>query len=143
MSFVTAVKQVTARAKNYSLDDLDIMTEVTNFTDDMIKDPPVSGVYVHGMFVQGAKWEDSNSDAPGFLTDMLPKELDPKLPVMNVFAIPAKEKNTVGYYECPVYYTTARGATYIFTAYLRMESEETDPIKWILAGVSLILSSDE
>lgn len=143
MSFVTAVKQFTARAKGYSLDDLDIMTEVTNFSEDMVKEDAPNGVYVTGLFLQGAKWEDSNSDTPGFLTDMAPKEMDPKLPIMNIFAIPNKQKVTDGYYVCPVYHTTARGATYIFTSYLRMETEETDPVKWVLAGVALILSSDE
>ncbi len=144
MSFITAVKQFTARQKVLPLDDLDTMTEITNMTEDMVKDyPPDGGVYLTGMFLQGAKWEDSNPDAPGFLTEMVNKELDPKIPVMHVFAIELKNKNTVGYYECPVYYTTARGGTYIFTAYLKMESEETDPIQWILAGVALILSTDE
>ena len=144
MSFVTAIKQVTARAKGYSLDELTIMTEVTNYTsEDMIKEYPASGVYVTGMFLQGAKWEEGDGDVPGFLTDMLPKELDPKIPIMNIFSLPNSEKSIVGYYECPVYYTTVRGATYIFTAYLRMESEETDPNKWVLAGVSIILCTDE
>ena len=126
------------------LDDLDTMTEITNMTEDMVKDyPPDGGVYLTGMFLQGAKWEDSNPDAPGFLTEMVNKELDPKIPVMRVYAIELQHKNTKGYYECPVYYTTARGGTYIFTAYLKMENDETDPIQWILAGVALILSTDE
>ena len=83
--------------------------------------------------------------APGFLTEMSPKELDPKIPVMQVYSVPNEEKKkaTVGYYESPVFYTTARGATYIFTAYLKMESEEVDPVKWILAGVAVFLSTDE
>ena len=144
MSFITAVKQQTARQKVLPLDDLDTMTEITNMTEDMVKDyPPDGGVYLTGMFLQGAKWEDSNPDAPGFLTEMVNKELDPKIPVMRVYAIELQHKNTKGYYECPVYYTTARGGTYIFTAYLKMENEETDPIQWILAGVALILSTDE
>ena len=144
MSFITAVKQQTARQKVLRLDDLDTMTEITNMTEDMVKDyPPDGGVYLTGMFLQGAKWEDSNPDAPGFLTEMVNKELDPKIPVMRVYAIELQHKNTKGYYECPVYYTTARGGTYIFTAYLKMENDETDPIQWILAGVALILSTDE
>ena len=143
MSFITAVKQFTARAKLQALDHLDIMTEVKNFTEDLVKDAPTDGVYIYGMFLQGAKWEDSNPDAPGFLTEMNNKELDPRIPVMHVFAVSIHEKNTVGYYECPVYYTTARGGTFIFTAYLRMESEESDPNVWVLAGVALILSTDE
>merc|ERR1712032_130560 len=139
MSFVTAVKQVTARAENYSLDDLEIMTEVTNVTEDEgLKEPPTTGVLVFGMFIQGARWEDPGSDVPGFLAEMTPKELDPKIPYMNVFAVKIKDRITIGYYECPVYYTTARGATYIFTAFMKMESEESDPNKWVLAGVALV-----
>ena len=64
MSFITAVKQQTARQKVLPLDDLDTMTEITNMTEDMVKDyPPDGGVYLTGMFLQGAKWEDSNPDA--------------------------------------------------------------------------------
>jgi hypothetical protein len=83
--------------------------------------------------------------APGFLTEMSPKELDPKIPVMHIYSLPndEKKKAIVGYYESPVFYTTARGATYIFTAYLKMESEDVDPVKWVLAGVALFLSTDE
>ena len=74
---------------------------------------------------------------------MVPKELDPKIPVMNVFSVPLVERKTDGYYTCPVYYTTARGATYIFTAYLKMERDDYPELNWILAGVALILSTDE
>ena len=35
---------------------------------------------------------DLNSDAPGFLAEMVNKELDPKIPVMLVFAIELKNK---------------------------------------------------
>jgi dynein heavy chain len=145
MSFVTAVKQVTARKENIPLDIVDIMTEVMNFGEDMVKEKPVSGVYVTGMFLQGARWEDSNPDSQGYVTEMANKELDPKLPIMNIIALPLEEKKKriKGYYECPVYYTTARGPAYVFTSYLKMENEEEDPNKWVLAGVALIITSDE
>jgi dynein heavy chain len=45
-------------------------------------------------------------------------------------------------YECPSYVTSQRGPTYVFTAYLQMESEESDPNKWILAGVALLMSPE-
>jgi hypothetical protein len=35
-----------------------------------------------------------------------------------------------------------RGPTYIFTAGMKMESEETDPNKWILAGVALLMTPE-
>jgi len=45
-------------------------------------------------------------------------------------------------YECPVYTTSMRGATIVFTSNLQMESEDTDPHKWILAGVALLMQPE-
>jgi len=64
------------------------------------------------------------------------------LPIMHVTAIQRKFQQTVAIYECPVYVTTARGPTWVFTAGLQMESEEQDVKKWILSGTALIMSLD-
>lgn len=56
----------------------------------------------------------------GYLIEQRPKELHPKLPVINVVSALLKEKKTAGQYDCPVYYTTTRGPTYIFRANLNM-----------------------
>lgn len=61
---------------------------------------------------------------------------------MHVTAIVRKDRKVKGVYECPVYMTSARGGTIVFTAGLQMESEETDPNKWILAGVALLMSPE-
>jgi len=45
----------------------------------------------------------------------------------------------VGYYKCPVYVTSMRGPTYVFTSNLKMESEEFDAKLWVLAGVALVM----
>ena len=71
----------------------------------MVEDYPVDGsFYLIGILLQGAKWDYSYSDAPGFLAEMVNKALDPKIPVMYVFAIKLKNKYTVRYYEFPVYH---------------------------------------
>jgi dynein heavy chain len=74
---------------------------------------------------------------------MIPKELTPELPVMHVTAIERnKQVGPAGYYDCPVYITTMRGATYVFTAKLRMESEDFDEKTWILSGVGLFMQPE-
>ncbi len=73
---------------------------------------------------------------------MVLKDLHPILPVMHVTAVRLKEQPSIGYYECPTYVTTMRGPTYVFTSMLKMESEEADPNKWILAGVALLMSPE-
>lgn len=59
------------------------------------------------------------------------------MPVVNCKAQLINEsKEEKGVYQCPVYKTENRGATYVFTAQLKTKQP---PQKWILAGVALIL----
>ena len=101
-----------------------------------------NGAYVHGFFLEGAGWELGRNGEQGYLTDMVLKDLHPVLPVMHVTAIRLKERAKLGYYECPTYVTSMRGPTYVFTSFLKMESEESDQNKWILAGVALLMSPE-
>ena len=44
-----------------------------------------------------------------------------------------------GIFDCPVYITTMRGATFTFNATLK----SLDPVnKWVLAGVAIMMSDD-
>lgn len=61
---------------------------------------------------------------------------------MHVTAVRRQNQITVGMYECPVYVTTMRGPTYVFTAGLKMESDDSDPNKWILAGCALLMAPE-
>lgn len=73
---------------------------------------------------------------------MVPKELTPELPVMHVTSIESKDEVTLGFYECPVYVTSMRGPTLVFTGRLRMESEDYDERLWVLAGVCLMMAPE-
>lgn len=70
------------------------------------------------------------------------KEIHPKLPVILVEAVPIEDKKVIGQYSSPVYVTSMRGPTYIFTANLNMENEDSDPNKWILSGTCILMSDD-
>lgn len=143
MSFLTAIMQVTARASGLALDDMGLQTDVTNIKDPLeVPEAAPTGAYIHGFYVQGAAWEAGRGTEQGNLMDMIPKELSPELPVMHVTAVVKANRATLGFYVCPVYITSARGATYVTTAYLKMESEEADDKKWILAGVALIMQPE-
>jgi len=45
-----------------------------------------NGAYTHGFMVEGAAWEQGNEGQAGYLTDQKPKEMHPKLPVVNIIA---------------------------------------------------------
>lgn len=64
------------------------------------------------------------------------------MPVIQVEAVPLAEKKVLGQYDCPVYVNSFRGPTYVFTANLNMENEDSDPNKWILSGTCMLMSDD-
>jgi len=144
MSYLTAIMQVTARNEGLALDNMILRTTVLNIEKPKdIAERPEAGAYVHGFFLQGAKWELGRGQDQGNLMDMIPKELYPELPVVHITAIEKSKVVKIGFYDCPVYVTTARGGTYVFTANLKMESEEPDAeLYWILAGVGLFMQPE-
>lgn len=81
---------------------------------------PERGVLIHGLFLEGAAWEDGKGDVEGNLTHAQPKVLQYPMPVFLVEAIPTAEVDNSGMYSCPVYLTSARGPSYVTTANLRL-----------------------
>jgi len=160
-AFLTAVMQVTARRKNMPLDNMTTATHITMLrTANAATDYPEDGAYIHGLFIQGARWTDpiesdefkedvSGTVCAGVVTDAKLKELLPEMPVIYVKAVstlPEWDPTSVGYlrpdadnYNCPVYTTTLRGPTYVFLATLKTKEPSW---KWTLAGVALIMSAD-
>ncbi|NXK40473.1 DYH17 protein, partial [Piprites chloris] len=131
-SFLTAIMQSTARKKQWPLDKMCLATEVTKKTREDITFPPREGSYVHGLFMEGARWDV----ASGSIADALLKELTPTMPVISLRAIPVDRVDTTNIYECPVYKTRMRGPTYVWTFNLKTKEKAA---KWVLAGVALLL----
>lgn len=117
MSYLTAIMQVTARNEGLALDNMTLKTTVINIEKPKeVTERAEFGAYIHGFFLQGAKWELGRGQDQGNMIDMIPKELYPELPVMHITAIEKSKQVKLGFYECPVYITTARGGTYVFQA---------------------------
>ena len=138
--FLTAVKQeVTRRHANdqWALDDVVLVSDVTKFADpSTIREAPAEGVFVHGLFLEGAGW----SAKQGALVDSDPKKLHCPLPVLYVSAVLATDKKKQGYFEAPCYKIKKRtGLNYVSNFMLRTEEEAS---KWVLRGVALLCSVD-
>ena len=57
-AFLTAVMQVTARKNEWPLDKLSTVVEVTKKPSvDEIEGAPRDGAYIHGLYVEGARWD--------------------------------------------------------------------------------------
>jgi dynein heavy chain len=142
MSFLTAVMQVNARINNLPLDFMVNRTIFTNFYElSELGGQPPEGVYGHGLFMEGAGWEDGKGDEEGYVTESKLKDLHPQMPICNVYAVHVDEMSWDCMYRCPVYVTSLRGPDYVFAANVRMDADDTD-IRWILAGCALLLADD-
>jgi dynein heavy chain len=172
--FLTAMKQeVTRMKKTWALDEVRYYTEVQKEViageDGRIEgtrgiNSPPEGVFIHGLFLEGAGWSRQERK----LEDSQPKELFFQFPIIHVTAIcvprnPAEAKNVpkpkvdLGvlektYYNCPVYKYPKRNDKYlIFRVFLKAESQGappnpnrgmTAPMKWKLAGVCLLCTKE-
>ena len=159
-SYLTAVMQVTARRTGMPLDQMTTETHITTFMKPEFVDYyPNDGAFVHGLYIEGARWPTgdeagdtelvSGTPTAGYLVDGRLKELLPPLPIIYVKAVPVQatwEPSAVGYlrrlpdiYEAPVYYTSFRGFTYIFLATLKTIDPNS---KWVLTGTAVLMQTD-
>uniref|UniRef100_A0A8C8ZVZ0 Dynein axonemal heavy chain 9 n=1 Tax=Prolemur simus TaxID=1328070 RepID=A0A8C8ZVZ0_PROSS len=131
-SFLTAIMQSTARKNEWPLDQMALQCDVTKKNREEFRSPPREGAYVHGLFMEGARWDTQ----AGTITEAKLKDLTPPMPVMFIRAIPADKQDRHRVYSCPVYKTSQRGPTYVWTFNLKTKE---NPSKWVLAGVALLL----
>ena len=139
--FLTAMKQEVNRrhaADKWALDDVVMTSAVTHPAREFetLKDTPAEGVYVHGLFLDGAAWSKGGNK----LVDAEPKELYNPLPVLHVTGVQARDKPKKDIFECPTYRVKKRtGLNFITTFALRTEDPKS---KWVLRGAALLCSKD-
>uniref|UniRef100_A0A8D2ZL57 Uncharacterized protein n=1 Tax=Scophthalmus maximus TaxID=52904 RepID=A0A8D2ZL57_SCOMX len=131
-SFLTAIMQAMARRNEWPLDSMGLQSDVTKRHREEFTSPPREGAYIHGLYMEGARWDTQS----GMIVDALLKELTPTMPVMFIRAIPVDKQENRNVYQCPVYKTRERGPTYVWTFNLKTKD---NPSKWALAGVALLL----
>ncbi|XP_033874388.2 dynein axonemal heavy chain 8-like [Acipenser ruthenus] len=131
--FLTAMRQEVTRAhKGWALDTVTLHNEVLKQAKEEITSPPAEGVYVYGLYLDGAGWDRRN----GKLTESTPKVLFTSLPVVHIFAINSTAPKDPKLYICPVYKKPRRtDLTYITAVCLRTSQP---PDHWILRGVALL-----
>ncbi|XP_030057583.1 dynein axonemal heavy chain 11 [Microcaecilia unicolor] len=132
-SFLTAIMQSIARKNEWPLDKMCLTVDVTKKTKEDYGHPPREGAYIHGLFMEGARWDIQS----GVIIEARLKDLAPAMPVIFVRASPVDKQEPKNIYACPVYKTKSRGFTYVWTFNLKSRHK---PAKWILAGVALLFT---
>jgi len=146
MAFITAVMQTTARKRGWALDNVVTFTDPTNLDWEEAEAQPEDGAYIHGMFIEGARWDRE----AGEIRESFLRDLTPQMPIVHLMAIEASSVNTSGFHDTPCYYVSQRGGgpppgSFVFFTTLKT-SEPTVKgqygvysYKWVLAGVGLLL----
>jgi len=140
--FLTAMRQeITRSHQGWALDTVVLHNDVTKMMKEDITSPPQEGVYIYGLYLDGAGWDRKNIR----LVEPQPKVLFTQIPVVHVYAINTSLPTTIvkpraGYcfYECPVYKKPRRtDLTYIFPLKLSSTINHGSD-RWILRGVGLL-----
>ncbi len=123
---------MTRAHKGWALDTVVLKNDVTkNFKDDFTQ-PPEEGVYVYGLYLEGAGWDRRNSK----LIESKAKVLFEPLPVILMTATSTTSNRDSRMYECPIYKKPRRtDLTYIASVDLKTT---LNPDHWVLRGVALL-----
>ncbi|XP_041984652.1 dynein axonemal heavy chain 12 [Aricia agestis] len=141
-AFLTGSMQNYARANKIPIDWLVFDFEVLNV--DYMGMPPEWGIYVHGLFMDGSRWNREKS----VVDEQHPKILNDVLPAIWMFPKLKKDFQEGERYKCPLYKTlerkgvlatTGHSSNFVLAFYLPSDKPSTH---WIKRSSALILQLD-
>ncbi|XP_046493196.1 dynein axonemal heavy chain 8 [Neodiprion pinetum] len=131
--FLTAMKQEVTRAHpGWALDNVTLHNEVTRHTREETRVPPLEGVYVYGLYLEGAGWDKRNNK----LCEAANKVLCVLMPVIHIFALYNTPDKSPKLYQCPVYKKPMR--TYILLVTPLWLQTSRPPDFWVMRGTALL-----
>jgi len=143
IGFLTAVLQTSARkAGSVAIDTLsfDFIVQQSH-SEQSITMRPKEGVYISGLYLEGARWDETN----GCLAEPYPLELYSPLPIILFKPIPHRKTTGKGLHPCPLYSYPVRsssGENASFLLEVDLKSGPRDSQFWTKRGVALLLSLD-
>lgn len=150
-SFLTGTLQNYARAHRIPIDEISFDFQVMSELSPEHKTGPSEGVYIHGLFLEGARWDPVKEG--GVLVEAYKRQLFSEMPVIWLKPCPtAKLAKTKQVYACPVYKTsnragvlstTGHSTNFILAIKLRISAlDKTDENHWVKRGVALLTQLD-
>jgi len=147
--FLTGIRQEVTRQHTkdqWALDDVVTHTDVLAMDHEKVRETPVEGQNIHGLFIEGAKWNRQESK----LDESDPKKLAPPMPVIYVTAMSKKELKSQsspamfgreGPFSAAVYKYPRRNDTYLIFRIL-LRTVDYHPFHWRLRGVCLVAQTE-
>uniref|UniRef100_A0A8C3EP56 Dynein axonemal heavy chain 1 n=1 Tax=Corvus moneduloides TaxID=1196302 RepID=A0A8C3EP56_CORMO len=143
-AFLTGTLQNFARKSVISIDTISFNFKVMKESVKELTHQPDVGCYIHGLFLEGARWDA----AAGQLAESRPKELYTEMAVIWLVPVPNRKAPESGSYLCPIYKTLTRAGTLSTTGHstnyvIAVEIPTDKPEKhWIKRGTALICALD-
>ncbi|XP_066555780.1 dynein axonemal heavy chain 1 [Amia ocellicauda] len=143
-AFLTGTLQNFARRSQLSIDTIAFDFRVLGQPVGELTRRPETGCYVHGLFLEGARWDPPSQQ----LVESRPKELHTEMAVLWLIPTPHRRPPASGIYISPIYKTLTRAGTlsttghstnYVIAVELPTQRPQTH---WIKRGVALICALD-
>lgn len=151
-AFLTGSLQNFARKHKYPIDTVSFNFTVIKQEWTTLTAKPEDGVYIRGLFLEGARWDMETMS----INDSLPKQLYTEIPVIHLDPEQNRKDPTSGIYRTPVYKILSRRGTLSttghstnFVMWIELPSNRTnilnnegkcDQEEWIRAGVAAFTS---
>jgi len=142
--FNTAAMQSYARATTTAIDTLVFRTNVMPCFNKDIKEKPETGVYVYGLFMQGARWDSTKKCVDDSQLGVVIVEF----PVIWLEPILEEDLKVEKQFTCPLYKTSIRagelsttGHSTNFVQYMNIPTDR-DQDYWIRRGTALLCMTD-
>uniref|UniRef100_A0A4W3IMR6 Dynein axonemal heavy chain 1 n=1 Tax=Callorhinchus milii TaxID=7868 RepID=A0A4W3IMR6_CALMI len=139
-AFLTGTLQNFARRSVVSIDTISFDFNPL----EKLKKRPSMGCYIHGLFLEGARWDSAQAE----LSESRPKELYTEMAVIWLLPVANRKAPQTGIYICPIYKTLTRAGTLSTTGhstnYVIAVELPTSQLQrhWIKQGVALICALD-
>ncbi|XP_055012614.1 dynein axonemal heavy chain 2 [Boleophthalmus pectinirostris] len=140
-SFLTAVLQSAARQRNISVDSLSWDFSVSTVKDSHLLKPPEDGVYIRGLYLEGAGWDMANA----CLVEPEPMQMVCPIPTIHFRPVEGRKKMSKNMYLCPCYYLPVRsgkGGQTTFVVGIELKCGSASADHWVKRGTALLLSLD-
>nr|XP_024648318.1 dynein heavy chain 1, axonemal isoform X3 [Macaca nemestrina] len=143
-AFLTGTLQNFARKFVISIDTISFDFKVMLETPSELTQRPQVGCYIHGLFLEGARWDPEAFQ----LAESQPKELYTEMAVIWLLPTPNRMAQGQDFYLCPIYKTLTRAGTLSTTGHstnyvIAVEIPTHQPQRhWIKRGVALICALD-
>jgi dynein heavy chain len=141
--FLTAILQQAARTNGVSIDTLSWEFPVMTLDDVNIVEQPADGVYIRGLFLEGAGWDKKRA----CLEEAASMELVCNMPTIHFKPVENKKVAKRSTYACPCYYYPNRtgeggASAWSFVIAVDLKTGDEDPEHWVKRGTALLMSLD-